>query len=60
MQITFENIYTLGKVVFNKTIILVADGEDTPREMYVGQNYQYYGFKYQFQNVYENGLFRIS
>jgi GNAT superfamily N-acetyltransferase len=37
----------------NKTIILVADGEETPREMYRRQNYQYHGFKYQFQKVYE-------
>jgi GNAT superfamily N-acetyltransferase len=38
----------------NKTIILVADGEDTPREMYRKQNYQYHGFKYESQKVYEN------
>jgi GNAT superfamily N-acetyltransferase len=37
---------------FNKTIILVADGEDTPREMYRRQNYQYHGFKYQAHKVY--------
>jgi len=30
----------------DKTIILVADGEDTPREIYRRQNYQYYRFKY--------------
>ncbi|WP_066307430.1 GNAT family N-acetyltransferase [Bacillus sp. FJAT-29814] len=30
-----------------KIAILVADGEDTPREMYRKQNYQYYGFKYE-------------
>ncbi|GAA0498169.1 GNAT family N-acetyltransferase [Salinibacillus aidingensis] len=29
------------------TIILVADGEDTPREMYQKQGYQYQGFKYE-------------
>jgi GNAT superfamily N-acetyltransferase len=39
---------------YNKTIILVADGEDTPREMYKRQNYQYHGFKYQSQKVYKN------
>ena len=31
---------------FNKTVILVADGQDTPREMYRKQNYHYLGFKY--------------
>ncbi|WP_099156847.1 GNAT family N-acetyltransferase [Virgibacillus ndiopensis] len=36
----------------DKTIILVADGEDTPREMYVRQNYQYLGFKYEAQKIY--------
>lgn len=30
-----------------QTVILVADGEDTPREMYMRQNYTYYGFKYE-------------
>lgn len=35
-----------------KTVILVADGEDTPREMYQKQNYQYQGFKYEVQKVY--------
>ncbi|MHC5267808.1 GNAT family N-acetyltransferase [Enterococcus sp. LJL98] len=30
-----------------KSIILVADGEDTPREMYQKQNYQYLGFQYE-------------
>lgn len=30
-----------------KTIVLVADGEDTPREMYQRQNYQYLGFQYE-------------
>ncbi|MCU9614742.1 GNAT family N-acetyltransferase [Caldibacillus lycopersici] len=29
------------------TICLVADGEDTPREMYKKQNYQYIGYKYE-------------
>ncbi|MBM6616589.1 GNAT family N-acetyltransferase [Bacillus suaedaesalsae] len=37
----------------DKTIILVADGEDTPREMYQKQNYQYIGYKYNVQKVYE-------
>ncbi|KGR79668.1 GNAT family N-acetyltransferase [Ureibacillus sinduriensis] len=31
----------------NKTIILVADGEDTPREMYRRQNYHLEGFQYE-------------
>lgn len=31
----------------NHTVILIADGEDTPREMYRKQNYQYRGFKYE-------------
>lgn len=35
-----------------KTVILVADGEDTPREMYRKQNYQYAGFQYYAQKVY--------
>jgi len=29
-----------------KTVILVADGEDTPREMYKKQGYQYLGFEF--------------
>ncbi|MEG0474219.1 MAG: GNAT family N-acetyltransferase [Carnobacterium sp.] len=28
-----------------KTVVLVADAEDTPREMYLKQNYQYNGFQ---------------
>jgi GNAT superfamily N-acetyltransferase len=36
----------------DKTIILVADGEDTPREMYSKQNYQNLGFKYQTQTIF--------
>ncbi|MEG0293163.1 GNAT family N-acetyltransferase [Enterococcus sp.] len=32
----------------DKKIILVADAEDTPREMYRKQNYEYLGFKYEF------------
>ncbi|RDW16141.1 GNAT family N-acetyltransferase [Oceanobacillus arenosus] len=36
----------------DKTVILVADGEDTPREMYRRQNYQYLGFQYEiFENM---------
>ncbi|TRZ35595.1 N-acetyltransferase [Niallia circulans] len=31
----------------DKTVILVADGEDTPKEMYQKQNYQYVGYKYE-------------
>jgi GNAT superfamily N-acetyltransferase len=37
-----------------KTVILVADGEDTPREMYRKQNYQYHGFKYEALKVYQD------
>ena len=37
----------------DKTVILVADGEDTPRLMYRRQNYRYGGFKYEVQKVYE-------
>lgn len=35
----------------NKTIILLADGTDTPREMYRKQNYQYLGFKFEILKV---------
>ncbi|MFG6149309.1 GNAT family N-acetyltransferase [Halobacillus sp. B23F22_1] len=34
-----------------KTIILVADGEDTARDMYRKQNYQFIGFKYEIQKI---------
>lgn len=37
-----------------KIVILVADGEDTPREMYKKQNYQYHGFKYEVQKIYQD------
>ncbi|TCP29024.1 acetyltransferase (GNAT) family protein [Scopulibacillus darangshiensis] len=37
----------------DKPVILVADGEDTAREMYRKQNYQYHGFQYEVQKVYE-------
>jgi GNAT superfamily N-acetyltransferase len=35
----------------DKTVILVADGQDTPKEMYKRQNYQYLGFQYYTQKV---------
>nr|WP_263326444.1 GNAT family N-acetyltransferase [Neobacillus sp. Marseille-Q6967] len=38
----------------DKMIILVADGEDTPRDMYRRQNYQYLGFKYQTYKVHKD------
>lgn len=45
----------LQKIVMDsypeKTIILVADGEDTPKEMYQKQNYQYLGFQYEMTKV---------
>lgn len=31
----------------NSTILLIADGEDTPREMYQKQNYRYLSYKYE-------------
>ncbi|MFJ7747100.1 GNAT family N-acetyltransferase [Peribacillus sp. NPDC097295] len=37
-----------------KFVILVADGEDTPREMYKKQSYQYQGFKYEAQKIYQD------
>ena len=37
-----------------KIVILVADGEDTPREMYKKQNYEYYGIKYEAQKIYQD------
>ncbi|MDI7744285.1 GNAT family N-acetyltransferase [Lysinibacillus fusiformis] len=37
----------------NKTIILVADGEGTPREMYQRQNYRLEGFQYEALKVEE-------
>ncbi|MCG7342558.1 GNAT family N-acetyltransferase [Sporosarcina sp. ACRSL] len=37
-----------------KVVILVADGEDTPREMYKKQNYQYRGFTYEILKIYED------
>lgn len=36
----------------DKTIILVADGEDTPIEMYRKQNYQYLGLQYEALKVF--------
>lgn len=38
----------------DKTVILVADGEDTPREMYKKQNYQYRGKKYEALKVFSD------
>ncbi|MHC0036971.1 GNAT family N-acetyltransferase [Pseudoneobacillus sp. C159] len=35
-----------------KTIILVADGEDTPKDMYRKQNYQYLNYQYESFKVY--------
>ena len=37
-----------------KTVILVADGEDTPKEMYMRQNYTYHGFKYETERIDED------
>ncbi|MCM3708636.1 MULTISPECIES: GNAT family N-acetyltransferase [Cytobacillus] len=37
----------------DKTIILVADGDDTPKEMYRRQNYRYIGKQYNLLKVYE-------
>ncbi|MEH7180358.1 GNAT family N-acetyltransferase [Neobacillus vireti] len=37
----------------DKTIILVADGMDTPKEMYKKQNYQYLSYQYYCQKVEE-------
>jgi ribosomal protein S18 acetylase RimI-like enzyme len=34
-----------------KHVILVADGENTPREMYRKHNYKYQGFKYEVQKI---------
>lgn len=36
-----------------KTVILVADGEDTPRHMYRKQKYAYLGFRYEVQKLKE-------
>lgn len=38
----------------DKTVILVADGEDSPRDMYKKQNYQYSGFRHEVQKVYRS------
>ncbi|MGB3160556.1 MAG: GNAT family N-acetyltransferase [Carnobacterium sp.] len=35
----------------DKTVLLIADGEDTPREMYQKQHYINSGFKYEIQKV---------
>ncbi|GAA0342526.1 GNAT family N-acetyltransferase [Bacillus carboniphilus] len=37
----------------DKTSILLADGDDTPREMYRKQNYEFQGYKYEATKVYE-------
>lgn len=37
----------------DKTVILVADGNDTPKEMYRKQNYQYIDFQYEALKVFE-------
>jgi GNAT superfamily N-acetyltransferase len=37
----------------DKTIILVADGDDTAKDMYRKQNYQYLGFQYESFKVYK-------
>jgi GNAT superfamily N-acetyltransferase len=37
----------------DKTVILVADGQDTPRDMYKRQNYKCLGFQYYTQKVYQ-------
>ncbi|WP_101843554.1 GNAT family N-acetyltransferase [Halobacillus sp. Marseille-P3879] len=34
-----------------KRVVLVADGEDTPRHMYRKQNYQFSGFQYEVQKI---------
>lgn len=36
-----------------RTVILVADGEDTPREMYQKQNYQYMEYRHEVQKTFE-------
>lgn len=38
----------------DKTVILIADGEDTPREMYKRQNYEYIGYQFEALKVYSN------
>ncbi|MCP1143205.1 GNAT family N-acetyltransferase [Lysinibacillus endophyticus] len=35
----------------NKTVILVADGEDTPKDMYQKQGYEYQGFQFEVSKV---------
>ncbi|MDG5788059.1 GNAT family N-acetyltransferase [Evansella sp. AB-P1] len=36
----------------DKRVILIADGEDTPKEMYRKQNYQYMGYQYEALKTY--------
>jgi GNAT superfamily N-acetyltransferase len=38
----------------DRTVILVAEGSDTPREMYLKQNYQMVGFQYEATKVYHS------
>jgi GNAT superfamily N-acetyltransferase len=37
----------------DKTVILIADGEDTPKEMYKKQNYEFQGMKYEALKVFK-------
>ena len=37
----------VGKLAKTKPVILVADGEDTAKDMYIKQGYTYLGFRYQ-------------
>lgn len=41
------------KMVHDKTVILVADGEDTPRDMYQKQGYTLCGFQYEALKVFK-------
>lgn len=38
----------------DKVVVLVADGEDSPREMYQRQQFCYYGFQYDVQKIYSD------
>lgn len=38
----------------DRTVILVADGEDSPREMYKKQNYQYIDYRHEVQRIFES------
>ena len=37
----------VGKLAKTNPVILVADGEDTAKDMYIKQGYTYLGFRYQ-------------